>query len=192
MTRDEAYILLQKYLKNKNLLKHSLAAEAGMRGIYAYLHANDFDPKVQEEWGITGLLHDIDYEVAQNENKLDQHGKLLFENGEVKLPEKIEHAIRAHNYTMTGTNPESDMDWAITACDQLTGLIVAAALVHPDQKLESLTTETILKRFKEKSFAKGADRNSIRLCEEHLNIPLDQFITIVLASMKEIHTELGL
>lgn len=192
MNREEAYELLQKYIKNKNLLKHSLAAEAGMRGIYAYLHKDNFDPKVQEEWGISGLLHDIDYEVAQNENKLDQHGKLLFENGEVKLPTNIEHAIRAHNYTMTGTNPGSDMDWAITAADQLTGLIVAAALVHPDRKLEPLTTETVLKRFKEKSFAKGADRESIKLCESELNIPLDQFITIVLTSMKEIHTELGL
>jgi predicted hydrolase (HD superfamily) len=137
-------------------------------------------------------LHDIDYEVAQNENKLDQHGKLLFETGQVQLPEKIEHAIRAHNYTMTGTQPTSDMDWAITACDQLTGLIVAAALVHPDKKLEPLTTETILKRFKEKSFAKGASRDSIKLCEEHLNIPLDQFVSIVLTSMKDIHESLGL
>lgn len=192
MKREEAYKLLNQFLHNKNLVKHSYAAEAAMKGIYKHLHKDDYDPEIEEKWGIVGLLHDIDYEVSQNENKLHQHGKLLFESGEVKLPEDIEHAIRAHNYTMTGTNPESDMDWAITAADQLTGLIVAAALVHPDKKLEPLATETVLKRFKEKAFAKGADRESIRLCETKLNIPLDQFVEIVLTEMKTIHTDLGL
>ena len=80
---------------------------------------------------------------------------------------------------MTGTDPESLMDWSITACDQLTGLIVAAALVHPEKKLELLSVDSILKRFKEKSFAKGANRESILLCESKLDIPLKDFIGLV-------------
>lgn len=193
MKRDEAYQLLLKYLKNKNLIKHSVAAEASMKAIYLYLTPKkDQNTEDEEKWGIVGLLHDIDYEVAQETNQLNKHGRLLFENGEVTLPDDIEHSVRAHNYTMTGTDPESLMDWSITACDQLTGLIVAAALVHPEKKLELLSVDSVSKRFKEKSFAKGADRESILLCESKLDIPLKEFIGLCLAAMQAIHTELGL
>src|SRR5579885_1899777 len=176
MSRDEAYQLLTTYIKNKNLLKHCLACEAAMKGLYQRLtpeKERSSDDEIM--WGITGLLHDIDYELAQQENKLEKHGQLLFGNHpteKVELPEKIEHAIRAHNYHGTGTQPESQMDWAITCVDQLTGLIVAAALVRPDKKLEGVTTETVLKRFGEKAFAKGASREEIKGCEEHLGLPL--------------------
>ena len=88
--------------------------------------------------------------------------------------------------------PESDMDWSIAAVDQLTGLIIAAALVRPDKKLASVTVENVLKRFKEKSFAKGAKRESIMLCEEQLHIPLETFVSLVLTGMQGIHEELGL
>jgi uncharacterized protein len=193
MSRDEAYQLLIKYLKNKNLIKHSLAAEASMRAIYRHLTPKiGQNPIDEEKWDITGLLHDIDYEVAQESNQLNQHGKLLFENGEIKLPEDIEHAIRAHNFTMTGTDPESQMDWAITACDQLTGLITACALVRPDKKLASVTVESVQKKFGQKAFAAGANRESILLCESKLNIPIRQFIEIVLTAMQGISDQLGL
>lgn len=193
MSRDEAYQLLTKYLKNKNLIKHSLAAEVTMRALYRHLTPkNEQDPTDEEKWGISGLLHDIDYEVAQETNQLDKHGKLLFENGEVKLPEDIEHAIRAHNYTMTGTEPQSKMDWSITACDQLTGLITACALVRPDKKLASVTTESVQKKFGQKAFAAGANRESIMLCESQLDIPLNEFIEITLHAMQSISNELGL
>jgi uncharacterized protein len=193
MSRDEAYQLLIKYLKNKNLIKHSLAAEASMRAIYRHLTPKiGQNPIDEEKWDITGLLHDIDYEVAQESNQLNQHGKLLFENGEIKLPEDIEHAIRAHNFTMTGTDPESQMDWAITACDQLTGLITACALVRPDKKLASVTVESVQKKFGQKAFAAGANRESIMLCESQLDIPLTTFIEICLTAMQGISDQLGL
>ena len=193
MPRDEAYQLLIKYLKNKNLIKHSIAAEAAMRGIYRHrTPEKDQNPENEEIWGITGLLHDIDYEVAQETNQLNLHGKLLFEKGEVKLPENIEHAIRAHNYTMTGTNPESQMDWAITASDQLTGLITACALVRPDKKIASVTVESVQKKFGQKDFAAGAYRESIQFCESKLDIPLATFIEIVLTAMQGISDQLGL
>jgi predicted hydrolase (HD superfamily) len=193
MSRNEAYLLLTRYLKNKNLIKHSLAAEAAMRGIYRHLiPEKDQNSSDEEIWGITGLLHDIDYELAQETNQLNSHGKLLFEKGEVKLPEAIEHAIRAHNYTMTGTDPKSQMDWAITASDQLTGLITACALVRPDKKLASVTVDSVQKKFGQKAFAAGADRNSIMLCETQLNIHLATFIEIVLTAMQQISGHLGL
>lgn len=193
MIRKEAYQLLTKYLNNKNLIKHSLAAEAAMRAIYRHLiPAADQNPTDEEMWGIAGLLHDIDYEIAQNENKLDRHGILLFETGQVNLPEAIEHAIKAHNYTATKVNPESQMDWAITACDQLTGLITACALVRPEKKLSAVTTEAVMKKFGQKAFAAGANRESIKLCEEKLNIPLEEFITITLKAMQSISDDLGL
>lgn len=193
MTREEAFQLLSKYLTNKNLIKHSLAAEAGMRGIYKHLTPeNEWNPADEETWGIAGLLHDIDYEVAQKENKLDRHGILLFETGEVSLPEDIEHAIKAHNYTATKVNPESQMDWAITACDQLTGLITACALVRPEKKLSAVTTEAVMKKFGQKAFAAGANRDSIKLCEEKLNIPLEEFISITLKGMQGISKDLEL
>jgi len=193
MARDEAYQLLTKYLKNKNLIKHSLAAEAAMRAIYRHVTPKtDQNPTDEEKWGITGLLHDIDYEVAQEKNQLNMHGKLLFENGEVKLPIDIEHAIRAHNYTMTGTDPQSQMDWGITACDQLTGLITACALVRPDKKLASVTVDSVQKKFGQKAFAAGANRESIMLCESKLDIPVATFIEICLTAMQEISDQLGL
>ena len=195
MDRNQAYNLLTKYLQNKNLIKHSLAAEAAMKGIYKYLTPNDKQKENDEIiWGITGLLHDIDYEVAQNTNSLDMHGKLIFEKEyePYAIPEPIAHAIKSHNFEMTGVMPNSTLDWAIFCADQLTGLIVAGALVHPDKKLESLTPEYILKRFGEKAFAKGAKRESILLCEDKLKIPLKEFISIVLKAMQGIHKELGL
>lgn len=88
--------------------------------------------------------------------------------------------------------PESDMDWAIVAVDQLTGLIIASALIHADKKLHSIDPDFVLNRFKQSSFAKGANRESIKLCEEKLNIPLPEFVTIVLQAMQKAHEELGL
>lgn len=191
MSRDQAYQLLTKYLSNKNLIKHCLACEAAMKAVYQYLNKS-VDNSEMEKWGITGLLHDADYQLAQEANQLEKHGLLLFEKEPDVVPEDIAYAIKSHNYENTHVEPQSKMDWAITCIDQLTGLITAAALVRPDKQLASVTPETILKRMKEKSFAKGARREPILLCEEKLGIPLPEFIKIVLQAMQEIHTELGL
>lgn len=192
MTRQEAYTLLTTYLQNKNLIKHCLAAEAAMKGIYKHLHSSDYNEQTEEIWGITGLLHDVDYEVAQKENKLDKHGILLFEENPNIIPEPMAHAIKAHNYTMTHVQPESDLDWAITCVDQLTGLVVSSTLVHPDKKLASMTPEFILKKFNTSGFSKGVDRGNIKLCESKLGIPLEKFIAITLSAMQSIASELGL
>src|SRR5438034_6718898 len=171
MTRDEAYSILIKYLTNKNLIKHCLACEVTMRALAKRFHEDE------DVWGITGLLHDADYELSKDMPK--KHGLLLFEK-ETNIPENIAHAIKSHNYEMTKVQPETKMDWAIYCTDQLTGLIVATALIHPDKKLASLTPEFILKRMNEKSFAKGARREPILLCEEKLGIPLPEFVALTL------------
>lgn len=192
MTREDAYVLLTKHLSLKNLIKHCLACEAAMKGIYKYLHAKDSSTEVEKQWGITGLLHDIDYELAQKENKLNKHGLLIFEKNPNIIPESIAHAIKSHNYQNTKVDPITDMDWAITCVDQLTGIIVASALIHKDKKLGAIDADFVLKRFNTPSFAKGARRETIKLCEEKLGIPLKKFIEITLVSMQGISKELGL
>lgn len=191
MTRDQAYDLLTTYLKNQNLVKHCLAAEASMRAIYRHLHPEG-NAEDEEQWGIAGLLHDIDYQLAQDSNQLDKHGLLIFEKEPNTIPPDIAHAIKAHNWENTKEEPQTPMAWAIACADQLTGLIVAAALVHPDRKLASLTPEFILNRMKEKSFARGAKREPILLCEEKLGIPLSEFVNITLSAMQGVASELGL
>ncbi len=193
MTRSEAYTMLTKYLHNKNLIKHCLAAEATMKALYKRLTPqHEQNPADEEKWGIVGLMHDADYEIAQQTNQLDKHGLLLFEKEQGTIPDDIAHAIKSHNFLNTRVMPENAMDWAIETCDQLTGLIVAAALIHPDRKLSSLDTQFVLNRFHEKSFAKGAKREAIILAEKKLGLQLEEFITVTLKAMQGISTELGL
>lgn len=183
MDRKQAYQILTKYLTNKNLIKHCLATEATMKALAKHFNAD------REQWGIVGLLHDADYEMAKNFP--EKHGLLLFEK-EKNIPHDVAYSIKSHNYESTNIMPMTKMDWAITCCDQLTGLIIAAALVHPEKKLSGVTVQTILKRFKEKSFAKGANRQTILLCEKELGITLSEFIQITLTAMQQIHTTLEL
>jgi predicted hydrolase (HD superfamily) len=193
MSRDEAHQLLTKYLTNKNLIKHSLAAEACMKALYKHLTPTDQQTSEDEtKWGIVGLLHDMDYEEAQKAGQVDKHGTLSFIQEKDDLPADILHAVQAHAYEYSQVMPENNMDWSIRSCDQITGLITAGALVLPDKKLASLTAESVLKRFKEKSFARGANRESILLCEEKLNIPLEKFVEINLSAMQSISSDLGL
>jgi predicted hydrolase (HD superfamily) len=190
VTRADAHSLLTKYMSNQNLLKHSYAAEAAMKGIYRRLYPNG-DSETEEIWGMTGLLHDIDYQLAQETNQLDKHGSLIFEKEE-GIPDVIAHAIKAHNYEGTKIDPESDLDWAIAIVDGLTGFIVACALVRPEKNLESVTVDAVSKRLSQPAFSRNVRREVIYLCEKKLGTPLPEFIKITLTSMQSIHTELGL
>jgi len=173
--------ILHEKLKNKNLFKHSLAAEACLREL-----AVKFDENA-EKWGLTGLLHDIDYEETKAEPS--KHGLVGAQYLEsLGLEPDIIHAIKVHVGHIT---PETLLDWALFATDPLTGLIVAAALMHPDKSLKSLDTDFILRRFKEKRFAAGANRDQIETCK-NLNLELNEFIEICLQGMQKISDELGL
>ncbi len=183
MTREEALNLLKKYVKNNNLIKHMLATEAIMKALARRLNGNE------ELWGITGLLHDIDYELTEKEP--EKHSLLSEEILKpYNLPSEMIEAIKAHN-EIHGFPRNSLLAKALYAIDPLTGLIVASALVHPDKRLDPLDTEFILKKFKEKSFARGANREQIKSCEE-LGLNLDEFIGIGLSAMKSISKELNL
>jgi len=189
MTRDEAYLTLKSLIKNENLIKHHLACEATMKALYKRLNPNQTQQE-EENWGIVGLLHDADYELSKNHP--ERHTIILEEKIGNKLDPKVMYAIKSHNWHETQVEPKTNLDWSIYCCDELTGLIIAAALVHPDKKLSSLTLDFIMNRFKEPSFAKGANRDQIRLCEKELAIPLEEFVEITLKAMQQIAPELGL
>jgi len=182
INREDALILLGKYLKNKNLVKHCLAVEAGMRELAAFFKA---DP---ERWGMAGLLHDIDYDLtADSPERHGEEAMDILSREDSGLDEDMMYAIRAHS----GHHPlKSDMDRALYAADPLTGLIVASALMHPEKKIGLLDTEFVMRRYGEKSFAKGAKREIIATCESFM--PLEDFVSTVLSGMKGIDKELGL
>jgi hypothetical protein len=181
MTREQALVLVNEKMSNKNLIKHVLAVEAVMREL-----ANHFDES-QEMWGLAGLLHDLDYESTADTP--EQHTLLTTEWLKAyDLDSDILHAIKCHNNL---AERKTLMDKAIYAADPVTGLIVAAALMHPDKKLESIDPDFILRRFKVKSFARGANRDQIKSCQE-MELSLKEFISISLTAMQRIDHELGL
>ena len=160
-----------------------------MKDTYIHLTPKEeYEKVVEEKWGIAGLLHDADYELARG--KPEKHGKLLFEM-ESTIPDDIAYAIKAHSYKHTKIMPKSKMDWSLATCDQLTGFIYVCAINHPQKKLTALTLDLVLKKFHDKSFAKGADRQTIMECETKLKIPLRQFIDLNLKSMQFISHDLG-
>jgi len=181
MTREEAITVINENCGNKNLIKHMLATEAVMVGLAGKLSED------AESWALAGLLHDLDYEETVEDP--DRHGLVSAEKlGELGISEEIIHAVKAHNEHVTR---DSTMDKALYASDPVTGLIVAAALMHPDKKLAGLDVDFVMRRFKEKRFAAGASREQIAACSE-LGLSLEEFIGVALASMQGISGELGL
>lgn len=183
MNREEALKLVKEKIKNENLIKHCLAAEACMRALANYFNEDE------EKWGLAGLLHDIDYE--ETKNNPEKHSLLGAEMLEkMGLDKEITEAVKTHN-EVHGIKPETRMAKALYSVDPLTGLIVAAALVLPSRKLSDLTVENVLNRFKEKAFARGANREIIKKCED-VGLGLEEFIKICLEAMQRISQELGL
>ncbi len=183
MTRQDAWELLTEFTKNPNLIKHALAVEAAMRA-YARKFGED-----EEKWGIVGLIHDFDYEQHPT---LEEHpfagAKILEERG---WPKDVIKAVLSHA-DHTGVKRESLMEKALFAVDELTGLIVAVALVRPTKSIFDVTVESVKKKWKEKSFAAGVRREDIERGAEELGVSLDEHIAIVLEAMKGIASELGL
>ena len=181
MNRQDALDLVQTHLKNKNLMKHSLSVEACMRAMAARLGG---DPEV---WGIAGLVHDMDYELTEKSPELHTVETVKILEG-LGFDPAIVHAVQAHAGKAACANP---MDWAIYSIDPLTGLIIAATLMHPAKKIKSIDLEFVKRRYKEKSFARGARREEIEE-SRHLGLELDEFLSIAIAAMQGIDTELGL
>jgi putative nucleotidyltransferase with HDIG domain len=190
MNRQEVLELVKEKIKNKNLVSHCLAVEAIMKALAEELNkkAENSENDV-EKWATTGLVHDIDYaQTADDPQKHSLIGAGLLE--EMGFDADIVKAVKAHNQ-VHGIPLESQMEIALYAADPLSGLIVAAALIRPEKKLSALNASSVLKRFGEKAFAKGASREQIRTCEK-LGITLEEFIDISLSAMQGISGEIGL
>ena len=183
MTREEALDSIKANVENENLIKHMLATEAIMQALAKRLGEDE------EEWGFTGLLHDIDVELTEED--LSSHSKLGADLArELGASEAMAHAILCHNEAH-GVLRETNLDKTLFCADPLTGLIIAAALVRPDKKLAGLEAKSVRKRFKEKSFAAGANREQISLCSE-IGLELDEFIELGLVAVQRIAADLGL
>ncbi|MFC2010299.1 HD domain-containing protein [Chloroflexota bacterium] len=183
MTREEAFDSVKDNVENENSVKHMLATEAIMRALAERLGEGE------EEWGLAGLLHDIDLELTEGD--MSSHSRLGADLvREMGASEAIAQAILCHNEAH-GIPCETNLDKALFCADPLTGLITAAALVRPDKKLASVEAKSVRKRFKEKSFAAGANREQIATCSE-LGLELDEFLELGLKAMQGIATDLGL
>jgi len=194
ISREDGIKFLEEKVANKNIIKHMLATEILMGAVWDFLSTRGETELggSKEEWMMAGLMHDGDY---RDEVPMEKQGiqvtEWLREAG-FEVPDNVAYAMAAHNYDNTGSTPKTLMDWAITIGDSLTGLIVACALVRPDKKLESVALKSVMKKFRDKAFAKGTRREQIALCEEKLDIPLEEFVEIGLKAMQEISSELGL
>jgi len=183
MTREEALDSVKENVENENLVKHMLATEAIMRALAKRLGEDE------EEWGLTGLLHDIDVELTEGD--MNSHSKLGADLArEMGASEAMAQAILCHNEAH-GVPAETKLDKALFCADPLAGLITAAALVRPDKELASVEPKSVRKRFKEKSFAAGASREQIATSSE-LGLELDEFIGLGLKAMQGIAPQLGL
>jgi putative nucleotidyltransferase with HDIG domain len=181
MDRMKALSMINARVQNKNLVKHMLAVEAIMREIATKKGA---DPEL---WGLAGLLHDLDYSETLNDPA--NHGNITAKELEgLGVNADIIYAIKSH----PGHVPcKSDMDWVLYAADPLSGLIVAAALMHPAKKIANIDTQFVLNRFNERRFAAGANREQIKSCDK-FGMTLEEFIGIALSGMQKIAGELGL
>lgn len=188
-SRQDAWDLMTEYTSSESLRRHMMAVEAAMRA-YARRYGED-----EERWGITGLLHDFDYEQHPNPNAVadpDEHplfgSRILEEQG---YPDDIVYAIKTHAEYL-GLPRISQMDKALFAVDELTGLITAAALVRPDRSLYSLEARSVRKKMKDKAFARGVSRDDVITGAEDLDVPLDEHIAFVIEAMRGIAPQLGL
>lgn len=182
VNRDEILDSIRVNVQDKNMIKHMLATEAIMYVLAKKLGEDE------EEWGLTGLLHDIDAELVEHDP--NSHSKLGADIAqELGASEKMAHAILCHNEAH-GIPRETTLDKAIFCADPLSGLITAAALVRPD-KLSGLTTKSVMKRFREKRFAAGVSREQLLSCQE-IGLELEEFIALGLEAMKSMTSELEL
>lgn len=183
LDRQQALEVVGKHVKAKNLVKHMLATEAVMKALARHFGEDE------GKWALAGILHDIDYdETAHDPERHSLVGGEMLER--MGLPADVVQAVKVHN-EQHGLPRESRLDKALYAVDPLTGLLVAAALIHPDRKLSAINVGFVTNRFKESSFARGANRDQIRACSE-LGLSLEEFIGIGLGAMQEIAPDLGL
>ena len=195
MTREQALKLLHANMKNQNLRRHCYAVEAVMGALYRRLEDHHQTKEDEDKWRIAGLLHDADYEKTKDNDPKKNHTKdILKWLKELEAETDIYDAIAAHawGYVDGAPPPKTKMQWALYTCDELTGLIVAVALVKPEKRLSSVTVDSVMNKWNSKSFAAGVDRKQIEECTPRLGIELRDFIQIALTAMQSISMDLGL
>jgi putative nucleotidyltransferase with HDIG domain len=181
--RNQALSIVREHVKNENLVRHMLAVEAAMR-FYAEKFGAD-----AETWGVVGLLHDYDWEIHPTLEQHPQEGApLLRERG---VSEEIVRAILSHA-DHTGIPRQSLMEKALYACDEITGLVTAVALVRPSRSLDDLKASSVKKKWKDKAFAAGANREEIAQAADEFGIELWEHVENVIQAMQRIAPELGL
>jgi putative nucleotidyltransferase with HDIG domain len=186
--RDAAWILLCEYTQNESLRKHALAVEACVR---AYARKTGAD---EELWGTTALLHDFDYERwpndahAANAEHPYEGSKILRERG---YPEEMIHAILAHA-DYTGVARETPLDRTLFACDELAGFLTACSLVKPGKTIFEVETESVIRKMKDKAFARGVNRDDVRKGAEELGVPLPEHVSFCIEAMRGVAEQLGL
>jgi len=183
MNRDDAWQLLNEYTKGDSLLKHAMGVEAAVRG-YARKFGED-----EEAWGIVGLLHDFDYERWPTAEDHPFRGcEILEAQG---YPEWLRRAILSHA-DYSGVPRDSRLEKTLFACDEMAGFVTAAALVRPSKSLLDLEAGSVIKRMKDKAFARAVKREDLRAGAELLGLPIDEHIANVIAFMREQADALGL
>ncbi len=183
LSREAAWVLLTEYVKTPALQNHALAVEAAMRG---FAKANGED---QEVWGVVGLIHDIDYEMYPEEH-CRKGEEILRGKG---IDEFYIHAMNSHAYGIcTEVEPESLMEKVLFTIDELTGLINATCLMRPSKSILDLELKSVKKKFKDKRFAAGVDRDTVRKGCEMLGMELDDVINMTIEGMKDSAESIGL
>lgn len=183
MTRDEAWELLEEYLKAPHLIRHSLAVEAAVRG-YARKYGAD-----EEEWGLAGLLHDFDYEIHPTADEHPAAGKPILEQRGV--PEEVIYAIQSHADYLEIPRVHL-LDKVLYAVDELSGFVMAVAMVRPSRSLADVSVKSVKKKLKDKAFARNVSREEIRHGADDLGVPVDEHIGNVIDSLSGVASELGL
>jgi putative nucleotidyltransferase with HDIG domain len=182
MNRNEALAMVREFVKNEGLVRHMLAVEAAM-AFYAEKYGEDV-----EKWRVTALLHDFDWEIHPSLEEHPQAGEpILRERG---LSDEIIRAIMSHADHL-GVSRDSRMEKALAACDEITGLVTAVALVRPSRSLDDLTASSVKKKWKDRAFAAGANREEIEANAAAFGIPLWEHVDNVICAMRTISTELG-
>lgn len=182
MNRETALEIVREHVENENLIRHMLAVEAAMR-FYAEKFGEDAD-----QWGLAGLLHDFDWEIHPTLEQHPQAGApILRARG---VPEEIVRAILSHA-EHTGVPRQSNMEKALYACDEITGLIVAVALVRPSRSLSDLKVKSVKKKWKDRSFAAGANREDIAEASEEFGVELWEHVDNVIRAMAQVAPDLG-
>jgi len=184
ITREEGIELLNRYIHNERMVAHCVATERVMKALAKRLG------KDEDQWGLAGLLHDLDIEMVSGD--LKRHGleteRIL---KETSVDPEVIDAVVMHNEVVRGVRRHSQFQHALAAAETITGLIVATALVHPDKRLAGVKSGSVVKRIKEKGFAASVSRDNIAECEL-IGIPQDEFAVICLEAMQSISDALGL